>query len=118
MSICAFPVDEQETSMQSLNIFRGVYSMILSTLNFVYDSALQSMKTIYFHYLRHPVSLFMFFVFSKSILISQCRLNLIFSLLLGLFPVWNHYSKNRHMTWATKRSLIPYDETKDRIRKE
>ena len=49
----------------------GVYSMILSTWNFDYALALQSMKTIYFHYLRHPVSLFMLFAFPKSIFISQ-----------------------------------------------
>ena len=62
-----------ETSMQSVNTFGGVYSMILSTWNFKYDLALQSTKTISFLYLRHPVSLIMRFAFPKSIFIRQCR---------------------------------------------
>ena len=28
------------------------------------------------------------------------------------------YSKGSHTTWATKRSVIAYDEIEDRIRKE
>ena len=38
----------------------GVYSMVLSTWNFEYASALQSMKTISFHNARHPMSLFIY----------------------------------------------------------
>ena len=34
--------------------------------------------------------------------------------LLGLSSVWDRYPK----TWATKRSIIAYDEIKDRICKE
>ena len=56
---------EQETSMQSVNSFGGVYLIILSTWNLEYALALQSIKTIYFHYLRHPVSLFMLLPFQS-----------------------------------------------------
>ena len=61
----------------------------------------------------------MLLAFPKSIVISQGRSNLlnnaeIFSLMFGLSPVWNRYSKGSHTTWVTKRSVIAYD----RIRKE
>ena len=41
-----------------------------------------------------------------------------FSLLLGLSPVWNRFLKGGHTTWATKHSIIMYDEIEDRICKE
>ena len=60
--------------------------MMLSTWNFEYALALQSKKTISFHYVRYQMSLFMLFAFPKSIHQSgpfkQC-------FLLGLFPVCN-----------------------------
>ena len=46
MSIYAFHVHEEKTSMQSLNIFGGEYSIVLSTWNVEYALALQSIKTI------------------------------------------------------------------------
>ena len=57
----------------NVNIFEGVYSILLSTWNFENALALQSTKTIYFHYLKPSVSLFMLFAFPKSIFISQGR---------------------------------------------
>ena len=49
MSIFAFPVHEQETSMRSVNIdFGSTYSIILSTWNFYYFLQLQSTKMISF----------------------------------------------------------------------
>ena len=44
MSICAYHVHEQESSMQSVRLFNVI--MILSTWNFEYALALQSTKTI------------------------------------------------------------------------
>ena len=38
--------------------------------------------------------------------------------LLDLSPVWNCYPKGSHTKGATKRSIIAYDEIKDRICKE
>ena len=32
--------------------------------------------------------------------------------------LWNHYPNGSHNTWATKRSIMAYDEFKDRICKE
>ena len=59
MSICAFPVHEQETSMRSVNIdFGGAYSIILSTWNFDYFLQLQSTKMISFHYASCPIKTF------------------------------------------------------------
>ena len=38
--------------------------------------------------------------------------------LLGLSPVWNYYPKGGHKKGTTKRSIIAYDDIKDRICKE
>ena len=37
------------------------------------------------------------------------------NVLLGLSQVWNRYPKGSHTKEATKRSIIAYDEIKDRI---
>ena len=51
--LCSLHVHQQ---MQTVNIFVGFYSIVLSTWNFEY--ALQLYKKISFHYLRHHTSFF------------------------------------------------------------
>ena len=74
--------------------------MILST----WDFECESTKTMYFHYVRHPMSLFMLFAFTKSILsVRTVKINEnnagIISLLLGLFPIRNRYPKGSTRHW-------------------
>ena len=99
----------------------GVYSMILSTWNFEYALQLQSIKTICVPYRRHPIRLLMLFVIPKSIFqpgplkLIKAMLKSSLHVLLCLSPVWNRNPKGSPTKWATKHSIITYDEIKDRI---
>ena len=67
MSIRVFHVQEQETSMEWVSIFGGVYSVVLPTWNFEYALALHSLKAIYslcdVSHVMSPMSLFMLIAF-------------------------------------------------------
>ena len=88
--------------------------MMLSTWKFVYALQLQSKKTAFIDA----------FVYSKIHFHQSGPFKLIKTMLkslhvlLGLSPVRNHYPKGSHTKGATKRSIIAYDEIKDRICKE
>ena len=63
--------------------------------------------------------LLVLFAIPKSICIHQDRLNRLKQhVLLGLSTVWTCYPKGSHKKGTTKRSIIAYDNVKDRICKE
>ena len=68
-----------------------------------------------FSLFEKPVGLFMFLhfqsPFSSFSSVKTGSNNAVFSLLLGLSPLWNRYSRSSRTTWATKRSVIGYDES-------
>ena len=99
--------------------------MILSTWKLEYALHLRITKTVCFRYMRRTVRLLMHFAIPKSILNNQSGpFKLIKTILkslhvlLGLSSVCNPYPKGSHTKGATKRSIIAYDEIKDRICKE
>ena len=74
---------------------------------------LQSMKTIFVHYVIHPMSLFMLLPFQNpfssdnTAKIDSDTMPNSFRILLGLSPVWHRY--------VTRQGLPTYDELEKRI---
>ena len=79
--------------MKLVNIFVGVYLMVLSTWNFKLCFSIAKMKTISFHYMRHRKEFIHVFCLSKVHLHHLGQFKMIknnaefFSLLFGLSPV-------------------------------
>ena len=123
VSICAFPVHEQETSMQSVNMFGSVYSMILSTSNFEYASALQMSKNDILLLFERSSDFINFSCLSKVHFHQPVPLKFV-KTMLKYFPFVRFISsmeslfKGSHTAWTTKRSVIVYDEIEDRVHKE
>ena len=99
--------------MQSINISRdNVY------LEFLICFSIAKYKTISFHNVRHPISISRLFAFPKLFLSARTvkiDVMLISFRFCSEVNKGNRYRKGIHTEWATKRSIIGYDDTEDTI---